>query len=162
MSSVLSSQKMILMEVTLSNFQEKNQQNMSFDSSSSSSPSESLPRDLTVKKKPGRKPASTEATDKRTALNRAAQRAFRERKQKYIEELEHRVKELEEKTRQLDPQKLEKRIRELEEENQQLKQSRLDFVWPPLAGLSTSATLLELPLAFPFNCLSKDLPEKDQ
>ncbi|RKP38827.1 hypothetical protein BJ085DRAFT_7128, partial [Dimargaris cristalligena] len=34
---------------------------------------------------------------KRTAQNRAAQRAFRERKQKYVEILEDRVKELEDK-----------------------------------------------------------------
>ncbi|KAI8809005.1 hypothetical protein BJ742DRAFT_246223 [Cladochytrium replicatum] len=47
------------------------------------------------KKKPGRKPATTEPTNKRTAQNRAAQRAFRERKERYVKDLEARVKELE-------------------------------------------------------------------
>ncbi|KAJ3411520.1 hypothetical protein HDV05_002081 [Chytridiales sp. JEL 0842] len=47
------------------------------------------------KKKPGRKPATTEPTNKRTAQNRAAQRAFRERKEQYVRDLEKRVEMLE-------------------------------------------------------------------
>lgn len=45
--------------------------------------------------RPGRKPINSEPKNKRTAQNRAAQRAFRERKQQRMEELEVKVKELE-------------------------------------------------------------------
>ncbi|CCG82251.1 putative BZIP transcription factor [Taphrina deformans PYCC 5710] len=47
------------------------------------------------KKKPGRKPILEEPTTKRKAQNRAAQRAFRERKENHVKELETRVAELE-------------------------------------------------------------------
>lgn len=46
--------------------------------------------------KPGRKPIMSEPKNKRTAQNRAAQRAFRERKEKRMKELEDQVKKLEE------------------------------------------------------------------
>ncbi|ROW01228.1 hypothetical protein VMCG_05834 [Cytospora schulzeri] len=46
-------------------------------------------------KKPGRKPLTTEPTSKRKAQNRAAQRAFRERKEKHLKDLETKVLELE-------------------------------------------------------------------
>lgn len=45
--------------------------------------------------RPGRKPLTTEPKDKRTAQNRAAQRAFRERKERKMRELESKVKMLE-------------------------------------------------------------------
>ncbi|SCV01061.1 LAME_0G13806g1_1 [Lachancea meyersii CBS 8951] len=45
--------------------------------------------------KPGRKPLDTEAKNKRTAQNRAAQRAFRERKEQKMRELEDKVRRLE-------------------------------------------------------------------
>jgi AP-1-like factor len=45
--------------------------------------------------KPGRKPIETEPKSKRTAQNRAAQRAYRERKEKRMKELEDKVKLLE-------------------------------------------------------------------
>ncbi|KAF1808016.1 PAP1-domain-containing protein [Eremomyces bilateralis CBS 781.70] len=48
-----------------------------------------------VSKKPGRKPLTTEPTTKRKAQNRAAQRAFRERKEKHLRDLETKVNELE-------------------------------------------------------------------
>jgi len=48
-----------------------------------------------VAKKPGRKPLTTEPSSKRKAQNRAAQRAFRERKEKHLKELETKVEELE-------------------------------------------------------------------
>lgn len=47
-----------------------------------------------VSKKPGRKPLTTEPTSKRKAQNRAAQRAFRERKEKHLKDLETKVEEL--------------------------------------------------------------------
>lgn len=46
-------------------------------------------------KKPGRKPLTSEPTSKRKAQNRAAQRAFRERKEKYLKDLEVKVQDLE-------------------------------------------------------------------
>lgn len=45
--------------------------------------------------KPGRKPIETEPKSKRTAQNRAAQRAYRERKEKKMKDLEDKVKDLE-------------------------------------------------------------------
>ncbi|KAJ9244544.1 transcriptional regulator family: bZIP [Paecilomyces variotii] len=46
-------------------------------------------------KKPGRKPLTSEPTSKRKAQNRAAQRAFRERKEKHLKDLETKVESLE-------------------------------------------------------------------
>ncbi|KAF2716841.1 PAP1-domain-containing protein [Polychaeton citri CBS 116435] len=45
-------------------------------------------------KKPGRKPLTTEPTTKRKAQNRAAQRAFRERKEKHVKDMETKITEL--------------------------------------------------------------------
>lgn len=47
-----------------------------------------------VPKKPGRKPLTSEPSSKRKAQNRAAQRAFRERKEKHLKDLETKVDEL--------------------------------------------------------------------
>lgn len=47
-----------------------------------------------VPKKPGRKPLTSEPTSKRKAQNRAAQRAFRERKEQHLKDLETKVEEL--------------------------------------------------------------------
>lgn len=46
-------------------------------------------------KKPGRKPLTGEPTTKRKAQNRAAQRAFRERKERHLKDLETKVEDLE-------------------------------------------------------------------
>ncbi|KAI1816551.1 PAP1-domain-containing protein [Poronia punctata] len=48
-----------------------------------------------VPKKPGRKPLTNEPSSKRKAQNRAAQRAFRERKERHLKDLETKVEELE-------------------------------------------------------------------
>ncbi|KAG3184367.1 hypothetical protein PC129_g25306, partial [Phytophthora cactorum] len=48
-----------------------------------------------VPKKPGRKPLTSEPSSKRKAQNRAAQRAFRERKERHLKDLETKVEELE-------------------------------------------------------------------
>ncbi|QPG75628.1 hypothetical protein FOA43_002985 [Brettanomyces nanus] len=50
---------------------------------------------------PGRKPLTTEPKNKRTAQNRAAQRAFRERKERKMKELESKVKLLEDEKLQI-------------------------------------------------------------
>ncbi|CAK1354275.1 unnamed protein product [Cercospora beticola] len=47
-----------------------------------------------AQKKPGRKPLTSEPTTKRKAQNRAAQRAFRERKEKHLKDLEEKVTSL--------------------------------------------------------------------
>ncbi|KAJ2961753.1 hypothetical protein NQZ79_g3080 [Umbelopsis isabellina] len=77
--------------------------------------------DVDRPRKPGRKPmantptpASVDPKLKRKAQNRAAQRAFRERKEKYVKELEDRIAELE--------SSQEKPSVNLEKENQQLKE----------------------------------------
>ncbi|OUM51739.1 hypothetical protein BVG19_g862 [[Candida] boidinii] len=59
----------------------------------SASPPDS--QDLLNAPKPGRKPILSEPKNKRTAQNRAAQRAFRERKEKRMKELELKVELLE-------------------------------------------------------------------
>lgn len=51
-------------------------------------------RESTDKKKPGRKPLTSEPSSKRKAQNRAAQRAFRERKEQHLKDLETKVEEL--------------------------------------------------------------------
>ncbi|PGH27722.1 hypothetical protein AJ80_00509 [Polytolypa hystricis UAMH7299] len=55
-----------------------------------------------VAKKPGRKPLTSEPTTKRKAQNRAAQRAFRERKEKHLKDLETKVEELEQRSESTD------------------------------------------------------------
>ncbi|RKF58754.1 AP-1-like transcription factor napA [Golovinomyces cichoracearum] len=47
-----------------------------------------------IPRKHGRKPVTSEPTTKRKAQNRAAQRAFRERKEKYLKDLEMKVEDL--------------------------------------------------------------------
>ncbi|KAG0246735.1 DNA-binding transcription factor yap1 [Mortierella sp. GBA43] len=89
-------------------------------------------------KKAGRKPLTTEPTNKRKAQNRAAQRAFRERKEKYVKSLEDRIKELEE---QQQPAKSDAKLAEenmnlkvlvqrLETENYSLKERSFTFDFP--------------------------------
>lgn len=55
--------------------------------------------------RPGRKPLTTEPKDKRTAQNRAAQRAFRERKERKMRELQDKVKKLEDEKLQITNEK---------------------------------------------------------
>ncbi|KAJ2741964.1 DNA-binding transcription factor yap1 [Coemansia sp. BCRC 34301] len=74
-------------------------------------------------KKPGRKPILTEASTKRTAQNRAAQRAFRERKQQYLKGLEEKVKELTEQQERTEREnaRLKQFVDKLKSENVTLK-----------------------------------------
>ncbi|KAK4105182.1 PAP1-domain-containing protein [Parathielavia hyrcaniae] len=58
-----------------------------------------------VAKKPGRKPLTTEPSSKRKAQNRAAQRAFRERKEKHLKDLETKVHELEQQSQAANSEK---------------------------------------------------------
>ncbi|KAI1317167.1 DNA-binding transcription factor yap1 [Mortierella claussenii] len=88
-------------------------------------------------KKAGRKPLTTEPTNKRKAQNRAAQRAFRDRKERYVKSLEERIKELED----LNPGKTDTKLAEenmnlkvlvqkLETENYFLKEQAFTFDFP--------------------------------
>ncbi|KAJ2755988.1 DNA-binding transcription factor yap1 [Coemansia pectinata] len=82
-------------------------------------------------KKPGRKPILTEASTKRTAQNRAAQRAFRERKQQYLKGLEEKVKELTEQQERTEREnaQLKQCVDQLKEENVTLKSSGTQFTY---------------------------------
>ncbi|RUS27775.1 transcription factor PAP1-domain-containing protein [Jimgerdemannia flammicorona] len=95
-------------------------------------------------KKPGRKPLTTTPTSlsnsdpkqKRKAQNRAAQRAFRERKERYVKELEERIKELESSHNasssvlQAENQQLKSLVQKLEAENYVLKGANFTFDFP--------------------------------
>ncbi|KAI8824455.1 uncharacterized protein EV422DRAFT_321116 [Fimicolochytrium jonesii] len=90
-----------------------------------------------IKKKPGRKPATTEPANKRTAQNRAAQRAFRERKERYVKELEERLAQLEDAQGKIEGgvlvgenTRLRQKISELESENRALRQMSFTFDIP--------------------------------
>ncbi|KAF9426580.1 DNA-binding transcription factor yap1 [Podila epigama] len=88
-------------------------------------------------KKAGRKPLTTEPTNKRKAQNRAAQRAFRERKERYVKSLEDRIKELEEMNPGRSDSKLAEEnmnlkvlVQKLETENYFLKEQSFTFDFP--------------------------------
>ncbi|CAG8501185.1 3334_t:CDS:2 [Paraglomus brasilianum] len=81
------------------------------------------------KKKPGRKPLTNTPSSKRKAQNRAAQRAFRERKERYVKELENKIKALESQSAKSvqENEKLKALVEQLREENSLLKQSNFSF-----------------------------------
>jgi len=94
-------------------------------------------------RKPGRKPmantptpTSVDPKQKRKAQNRAAQRAFRERKEKYVKELEDRIAELEASqgnqsvTLEKENQQLKELVQKLEAENYLLKGTAFTFDFP--------------------------------
>ncbi|KAF9116660.1 DNA-binding transcription factor yap1 [Mortierella sp. AM989] len=87
-------------------------------------------------KKPGRKLLTTEPANKRKAQNRAAQRAFRERKEHYVKSLEDRIKELEEMQPKSDSKLSEENlnlkvlVQKLETENYFLKEQPFTFDFP--------------------------------
>ncbi|CAG8572500.1 39380_t:CDS:2 [Gigaspora margarita] len=84
------------------------------------------------KKKPGRKPLTNTPSNKRKAQNRAAQRAFRERKERYVKELETKIEELESlsaKSAQ-ENQQLKTLVEQLQAENYLLKQTSFTFDFP--------------------------------
>ncbi|GAA5807921.1 hypothetical protein MFLAVUS_001301 [Mucor flavus] len=112
-----------------------------YDSVSSPSSSPSPPRELADSESPrrvGRKPVTSDDDDsdnpksKRKAQNRAAQRAFRERKENHVRVLEERVKELED-------MNVDKNL-ELQQENEKLKEmvAKLKFENEALLGSSSS------------------------
>ncbi|PVU97091.1 hypothetical protein BB560_003257 [Smittium megazygosporum] len=76
-------------------------------------------------KKVGRKPVNTEATTKRAAQNRAAQRAFRDRKQRYVTDLEQEVSSLKASKSVMtqEVKKLREQIKSLKQENEYYKKA---------------------------------------
>ncbi|KAJ2400567.1 DNA-binding transcription factor yap1 [Coemansia sp. RSA 2559] len=86
------------------------------------------------RKRPGRKLIMTEATTKRTAQNRAAQRAFRDRKQQYLKDLEDQVRELtEQKERtERENQQLKSCVEKLKQENVTLKGGNFTYESSPV------------------------------
>lgn len=91
------------------------------------SPSPSAPLSMTSKEwvipprpKPGRKPATDTPPTKRKAQNRAAQRAFRERRAARVGELEEELTELKEEHKKKE-EELEERLHHLEVESETLR-----------------------------------------
>ncbi|PVU88373.1 hypothetical protein BB561_005892 [Smittium simulii] len=74
-------------------------------------------------KKAGRKPIESEPSNKRAAQNRSAQRAFRDRKQKYVQELQSEISELKSSKTEISQQvdSLKSEISILKKENEQYK-----------------------------------------
>ncbi|KAI8888595.1 hypothetical protein K501DRAFT_329719 [Backusella circina FSU 941] len=100
---------------------------------------------ITAPKRAGRKPLDETKTmesinndpkQKRKAQNRAAQRAFRERKEKHVSELQARIDELEKLNETKDEalvkenEHLKEMLRQLQEENYALKGAQFTFEFP--------------------------------
>ncbi|GBB92424.1 hypothetical protein RclHR1_02000005 [Rhizophagus clarus] len=99
------------------------------------------------KKKPGRKPLTNTPSSKRKAQNRAAQRAFRERKERYVKELENKIKELESMSAKSvqENQQLKSLVEQLQAENFILKQTSFTFDFPlDKANDATNSDISEL------------------
>ncbi|KAF9124567.1 DNA-binding transcription factor yap1 [Mortierella sp. 14UC] len=118
-------------------YADSNQQVHNSDGDNSSDEGHSPGEGKPAPKKAGRKPLTTEPTNKRKAQNRAAQRAFRDRKERYVKSLEDRIKELED----LNPAKGDSKLAEenlnlkvlvqkLETENYFLKEQAFTFDFP--------------------------------
>ncbi|KAI8615369.1 hypothetical protein BC830DRAFT_303919 [Chytriomyces sp. MP71] len=93
------------------------------------------------KKRPGRKPKTDEAPTKRIAQLRANTKAFRERKEKYVKDLEATVAALQSGSVAAEVSLLKQRIALLEAENAMLRQMQGTFVDPSVALLPV-ATLV--------------------
>ena len=93
-------------------------------------------------KKPGRKPLTSEPTSKRKAQNRAAQRAFRERKEQHLKDLETKVEDLEKNSESTNHENglLRAQVERLQVE---LKEYRKRLSWVSSNGLNRSQ-----PIAF--------------
>ncbi|KAF1797797.1 basic-leucine zipper transcription factor [Mucor lusitanicus] len=115
----------------------------SFSDGKSPSPPASGKNDADSPRRVGRKPVTSEDEDsdnpksKRKAQNRAAQRAFRERKENHVRILEDRVKELEKELNLdknskllMENEKLKEMITRLQNENAALLGSTVSFDYP--------------------------------
>jgi len=95
-------------------------------------------------KKPGRKPLTSEPTSKRKAQNRAAQRAFRERKEKHLKDLEVKVEDLEKASESANHENglLRAQVERLQVE---LKEYRKRLSWISSNGLNRSQPIVAHP-----------------
>lgn len=95
-------------------------------------------------KKPGRKPLTSEPTSKRKAQNRAAQRAFRERKERHLKDLEVKVEDLEKASESANHENglLRAQVERLQVE---LKEYRKRLSWISSNGLNRSQPIVANP-----------------
>ncbi|QRV91553.1 bZIP transcription factor [Ceratobasidium sp. AG-Ba] len=108
----------------------------------------SQPQDDSAKKAPARRKsggANAATSDenrlaKRKEQNRAAQRAFRDRKEKHVKDLEDKIRELEDKfsTSESENSNLKDLLKRLQNENMMLKQSAFTFEFAPKDNQNTS------------------------
>ncbi|CAE6469459.1 unnamed protein product [Rhizoctonia solani] len=108
----------------------------------------SQPTDEAAKKAPARRKSSGNAgateenrLAKRKEQNRAAQRAFRDRKEKHVRDLEDKIQELEQKfnTSESENTNLKDLLKRLQNENMMLKQSAFTFEFTPTDKLANIA-----------------------
>lgn len=90
---------------------------------------------------------ASDPKQKRKAQNRAAQRAFRERKEKYVAELQERIRQLEQQNALSEDlikenEALKEKVRQLQEENYALKGAQFTFEFPIGSSSSTDSKLL--------------------
>lgn len=88
---------------------------------------------------------SSDPKQKRKAQNRAAQRAFRERKEKYVAELQERIRQLEQENALSEDlvkenEALKEKVRKLQEENYVLKGAQFTFEFPIGSSSTTTTT----------------------
>ncbi|KAG0167818.1 hypothetical protein DFQ30_005605 [Apophysomyces sp. BC1015] len=89
---------------------------------------------------------------KRKAQNRAAQRAFRERKERYVVELQERIRELEEEKSQKDTElvkeneRLKEQLKTLQDENYALKGTPFTFAFATGDVTPSSTTQIDISL----------------
>ncbi|KAJ3905207.1 hypothetical protein F5879DRAFT_1009536 [Lentinula edodes] len=97
---------------------------------------------------------------KRKEQNRAAQRAFRERKEKHVKDLEDKVAALESKNQQAttENENLRDLLSRLQSENMALKEASFTFSVPKQPTASTSTASSKSPLFAPDNSLFSTLP----
>ncbi|KAJ2550891.1 DNA-binding transcription factor yap1, partial [Coemansia sp. RSA 1933] len=103
------------------------------------------------KKRAGRKLITTEASTKRTAQNRAAQRAFRDRKQQYLKDLEDQVRALTEQRERTEREneKLKSCVDKLKQENSSLKGGNFTYENSPVDFDKAMADLFDAPSSAP-------------
>jgi AP-1-like factor len=99
-------------------------------------------------KKAGRKADPVEPANKRKAQNRAAQRAFRERKEKHLKDLEDKITELESESRTVNTENdfLRQQVKRLQKELNQYRAARNT----PSSINSTPASSGQFTFEFPF------------
>ncbi|ORY41659.1 hypothetical protein BCR33DRAFT_852162 [Rhizoclosmatium globosum] len=99
------------------------------------------PLALPPPKRRGRKPVNNEPANKKIAMQRASAKAFRERREKYVENLESTVKHLQQVQR--DSEAIRIRLEQLQRENELLKQ--VSFAYNSSMAIAFGTAPSELP-----------------